>query len=212
MLLVRIGIAARLLGVCTRTLHRWETAGRIKAARTPGGHRRYDAAELRDMAAAGRKADHEDRETPNIDPVGGPRAVTYTRVSSTRQAAGGDLDRQKTDLREYCEKKGYTIAGEYSDIASGLNDARPNLLRLVKTVAAGLCEVVVVRDADRLARFGTRIMEEMFPAEGVRLEVAFRSTASSTREELLVQDVVALLTSFSGKLHRARRGRKLAAE
>lgn len=38
--------ASRRLGVTVKTLHRWETEGRIKAMRTPTNHRRYDSAEV----------------------------------------------------------------------------------------------------------------------------------------------------------------------
>lgn len=38
--------AAELLGVSVRTLYRWEKSGKIKPIRTPGGHRRYDVADL----------------------------------------------------------------------------------------------------------------------------------------------------------------------
>ena len=38
--------AAKLLGVSTRTLLRWEEKGKITSIRTPGGHRRYDSAKL----------------------------------------------------------------------------------------------------------------------------------------------------------------------
>lgn len=41
-----IGEAARMLGVTPDTLRRWETEGRIVSARTPGGQRRYDLAEI----------------------------------------------------------------------------------------------------------------------------------------------------------------------
>lgn len=34
--------AAALVGVCTKTLRRWEAAGRLTVLRTPGGHRRYE--------------------------------------------------------------------------------------------------------------------------------------------------------------------------
>nr|MDO8085309.1 helix-turn-helix domain-containing protein [Candidatus Sigynarchaeum springense] len=37
---VRIGIAASMIGVCTRTIRRWDAAGKITCIRTPGGHRR----------------------------------------------------------------------------------------------------------------------------------------------------------------------------
>lgn len=38
--------AARLMGVCTRTLQNWEAAGFIEADRLPSGHRRYRTAQL----------------------------------------------------------------------------------------------------------------------------------------------------------------------
>ncbi|MHA1733836.1 MAG: MerR family DNA-binding transcriptional regulator, partial [Promethearchaeota archaeon] len=42
-MLVRIGVAAAILGVCTRTLRRWEASGKLlPACRTAGGHRRYE--------------------------------------------------------------------------------------------------------------------------------------------------------------------------
>ncbi|MHA1733876.1 MAG: MerR family DNA-binding transcriptional regulator, partial [Promethearchaeota archaeon] len=46
-MLVRIGVAAAILGVCTRTLRRWEAAGKLlPACRTAGGHRRYETTAL----------------------------------------------------------------------------------------------------------------------------------------------------------------------
>ena len=38
--------AAELIGVSTRSLLRWEDAGRIVPLKTPGGHRRYRVADL----------------------------------------------------------------------------------------------------------------------------------------------------------------------
>jgi len=41
--LLRPAQVARLLGVARQTVHDYETAGRLTARRTPGGHRRYPA-------------------------------------------------------------------------------------------------------------------------------------------------------------------------
>ncbi len=54
-----LGEAARLLGVDETTLRAWADAGKVKVFRTPGGHRRFNAADLRALmgdvpAAAGR--------------------------------------------------------------------------------------------------------------------------------------------------------------
>ena len=40
--LLTISQAAKKLNVSTKTLRRWEKAGKITSFRTPGGHRRYD--------------------------------------------------------------------------------------------------------------------------------------------------------------------------
>jgi len=43
---VRIGQAAELLGVSVETLRRWESAGRLRTQRSPGGQRVVPAAEV----------------------------------------------------------------------------------------------------------------------------------------------------------------------
>ena len=45
--LLSIRQASRLLGVSEVTLRQWTSEGRIRAFITPGGHRRYDEAEIR---------------------------------------------------------------------------------------------------------------------------------------------------------------------
>ena len=44
--LLPIGETARRLGVSVDTIRRWESAGKIAAIRTPGGQRRFPAAEV----------------------------------------------------------------------------------------------------------------------------------------------------------------------
>lgn len=50
--LIPVGEAAKLLGVSTDTVKRWEKAGRISSVRTPTGHRRFDRAEVLALLAA----------------------------------------------------------------------------------------------------------------------------------------------------------------
>lgn len=44
------GRAARELGVDPLTVTRWARAGKLPSRRTPGGHRRYRAADVRALA------------------------------------------------------------------------------------------------------------------------------------------------------------------
>jgi len=41
--LITIAEAAKILGVCTITLRKWDRIGLLKPVRTLGGHRRYDS-------------------------------------------------------------------------------------------------------------------------------------------------------------------------
>lgn len=51
---VRIGQAAELLGVSVETLRRWESAGRLRTQRSPGGQRVVPAAEVSRLRKAQR--------------------------------------------------------------------------------------------------------------------------------------------------------------
>lgn len=48
-----LGEASRALGVNTSTLRRWADAGLVRTFRTPGGHRRFSAADLDRLMGAG---------------------------------------------------------------------------------------------------------------------------------------------------------------
>lgn len=48
-----LGEASRTLGVNTSTLRRWADAGLVRTFRTPGGHRRFSAADLDRLMGAG---------------------------------------------------------------------------------------------------------------------------------------------------------------
>lgn len=47
---ISISTAARMLGVCVDTLRRWDATGKLRAARTPTGHRRYLLKDIRALA------------------------------------------------------------------------------------------------------------------------------------------------------------------
>ncbi len=47
-----LGPASRLLGVSADTLRRWADEGRVRSFTTPGGHRRFDRADLSRLAQA----------------------------------------------------------------------------------------------------------------------------------------------------------------
>lgn len=46
---LRVSVAAKMLGVSRDTLYRYEKDGRIKARRTPTGHRRFRECDVRQL-------------------------------------------------------------------------------------------------------------------------------------------------------------------
>lgn len=181
--LYRSGEAAKLLGIHPMTLRRWIKAGKIKAKRTAGGEYRIPESEIKRLLG-------EKQETR--------RAVIYARVSSRDQKE--DLERQVKYLQEYCASKGYQVVETLKDIASGLNENRKGLKRLFKLVEEKNVDVVVITYKDRLTRFGFKYLEEFFKSHGARIEAIFGEEQRDAQQEF-VEDLIAIVTSFAGKLY-----------
>ncbi len=74
----------------------------------------------------------------------------YARVSTL---AGQDPEMQLRELREYCQRRGLSIAQEYVDRGiSGSRERRPALDRLMADCQKRLVDAVVVYRYDRFAR------------------------------------------------------------
>lgn len=80
---VRVGEAAELLGVSVDTLRRWETTGRLRVRRSPGGQRLVSLSDVRRLQAERRK-----RDRPIVAQSARNRfAGVVTRVEKDRVAA-----------------------------------------------------------------------------------------------------------------------------
>ncbi len=203
-----IGAVASMLGVSKKTLRRWDKAGTMKPSyRTAGNHRRYDRHTVLAIRQHVTTPDPEPPRTGYSTRVQ-PRAAIYSRVSSTRQKLDGELARQQATIAAHCEAKGYRVSGTYKDVGSGLNDGRHGLLQLLKDVARGKHDVVMVSYQDHLSRFGLTVIKEFLASWGVSLDIMHPTVVNDTPHAELITDLTAILYSFMGRLYRARRGRK----
>ena len=192
-----IGQVALLIGVCTKTLRRWDQKKLFKSDfRTKGNHRRYDRNKV--LRFIGKRKNRE-------RPKNMMKCAIYGRVSSSRQKKSGDLKRQLIDLKRHSRKKGYKIIKTYSDVGSGLNDKRRGLLKMLKDASLGKFEKIIVNYNDRLARFGLQIIKEHLRSWGVELEVIHPCIIDNSPHAELITDLTAILYSFMGKLYRLRR-------
>jgi putative resolvase len=192
--LYRMEEAASLLGIHPQTLRVWDVQGKIRVVRTPGGKRRVPESEIRRLRGE--------------DVVGGldtPSAwAVYGRVSSHEQKARGDLARQLAHVRETLVSQGVHPSVEITDVASGLSDKRPGLLRLMALARQGKVSDIAITDRDRLTRFGFGYLEEFFRGYGARIHVVDGQEDRKSVQEELVDDLIAVVTSFSGKLYGLR--------
>jgi len=189
--LLRPKEVCRLLGVSYVTLRRWIKEGKIRAVQTLGGKYRIPESEVKRLMSG-----VETREV---------RAVIYARVSSSDQ--NGDLERQIQYLMQYCSAKGYIVVDVLSDVASGLKTSRRGLLELFNYVIDKQVDVVVVTYKDRLTRFGFEYLDYFFNQYGVRVEVVYGDEPKDAYQEL-VEDLLAIVTSFAGKLYGMRSHKK----
>lgn len=78
------------------------------------------------------------------------RVALYARVSTNN---GQDPAMQLRELREYCERRGWAVAGEYVDTGiSGAKDRRPELDRLMADACQRRIDCVLVWKLDRFGR------------------------------------------------------------
>jgi putative resolvase len=140
---------------------------------------------------------------PALSPSESKSAWVYSRVSSPEKK--GELDRQADRCIAFCSSSGWTIELVVKEIASGMNDNRPKLRKLLALKPSRL----VVEHKDRLTRFGFSYFEQLLPMIGCELVVINRD--SEEKDELL-KDLVAIITSFCCRLYGLRRGQRKAAE
>ncbi|KUK32009.1 MAG: Resolvase [Thermoanaerobacterales bacterium 50_218] len=133
--------------------------------------------------------------------------VLYARVSTKKQADAGNLERQMERLRAYAQEKGYRVVAEYSDVASGLDQNRRGLERVLKSAERGEFKKLLIEYPDRLARFGYAL-ERHLKYCGMEIEITSQKEPEDARTEL-VQDLLAIVTFFSARLYGARGGRKI---
>lgn len=101
---------------------------------------------------------------------------------------------------------GRPVAGVFTDVASGLSDKRKGLRGALRACQDEAVTALLVKHEERLARFGTALLAEVvLPSWGVRPKNAGGGEGGDGGEGgELVRDVIAIVTSFSGRLYGSR--------
>src|SRR6185312_2226014 len=139
------------------------------------------------------------------------KAVIYARVSTHN---GQDPMLQVRELREFCERRGWSVAGEYVDMGiSGAKDRRPELDKLMADAKRRRFDIVAVYRYDRFARSLRHLVNalEEFRALGIDFLSLHEGVDTSTPNGRLIFGIFASIAEFERELIRDRVRSGLAA-
>ena len=128
------------------------------------------------------------------------RAYLYSRVSSNENK--DNLDRQQERLEQFAIANGYQIIGSAKEIASGLNDKRPKLNKILKD---NNFDILIVEHKDRLTRFGFNYIETLLGALGKKI---ISINTQDNKQNDLMEDLISIIYSFSARMYGLRRSKR----
>ncbi len=132
------------------------------------------------------------------------KVVTYARVSSHDQKK--DLIRQEERLVNFANNNGYIVNKSYKEIASGLNDKRPNLQKILED---DKITKIIIENKDRLTRFGFNYIETLLKRSGA--QIIIMNDFKSDKDEL-INDFISVITSFCTRIYELRRAKNKKKE
>ncbi len=129
------------------------------------------------------------------------RVAIYARVSTANN--GQDPTVQTRELEEYCERRGWQVAGEYVDAGiSGSKEKRPELDRLMADAHRRRFDAVVVWRFDRFARSVSHLLRalETFKALGIEFVSLSEQVDTSTPTGKMVFTVLGAVAELERSL------------
>jgi len=138
-------------------------------------------------------------------------AAIYARVNTNN---GQNPEMQLSELRAYCEKRGWEVEGEFVDVGiSGAKELRPALDRMLILCRKRQVDAVVVYRYDRFARSLRQLVNalEEFRALGIDFVSLHEGVDTSTPNGRLVFGIFASIAEFERELIRDRVRSGLAA-
>lgn len=171
---------AKLKGVCYRTAWNWFLQGKI-----PNAEQMDNGTIIVNSQIIMKRDEH---------------VVLYARVSTYTKK--DDLEHQMERLREFSLSHGYFIKKEFKEIASGMNDNRPMLNKILQNQNY---KTVIVENKDRLTRFGFNYIVTLLKGQDREVIVM---NESKTEQDDLMKDFISVITSFCCRLYGMRKGLK----
>src|SRR5215469_17524684 len=129
------------------------------------------------------------------------RAAIYARVSTANNGQNPEV--QLRELREYVERRGWKLAGEYTDVGiSGAKEKRPELDRLLAEAHRRHFDAVIVWKFDRFVRSVSHLLRalETFQALGIEFVSLTEGVDTSTPAGKMVFTVLGAVAELERSL------------
>ena len=180
--------AKKFFDISGQTLKTWKDKGLIDYKQYSSKKILYDIDSL-------------NKDKSNIDDRNN---VIYARVSCSNQKQS--LENQIELIKNYMISNGIKVDEIYSEIASGLNEDRKELNRLIRDIQSDKISKVFISFKDRLTRFGFNYFKNIFSNNNVEIIVLDdnEETNKDYRTEL-AEDLISIIHHYSTKLYSNRR-------
>lgn len=187
------GEVAKMLGVSLRTIQNYDIDNILNFERNDTNRRYITRDNLIEYLLSNGLVFNDD----NLN----KKDIVYARVSSNEQKQKGDLDRQALSIIERIPNLQNVLV--LKEVGSGLNDKRKELNKLISMVLNDEINKIYVTYKDRLTRFGFNYIDTVCKAKGVEIVILNKNDDKDIEKEL-VEDMMNLIASFSGKLYGIR--------
>lgn len=126
--------------------------------------------------------------------------IAYARVSSNKQK--NELQNQILHLENYASGRGIIIDRYIKDVGSGINYNNKGLNEIIDLITGNKVDELILSYKDRLVRFGFEIIENIARKYGTKITVI--NLESTSPEKEIVDDLLAVITVFSDRVHGLR--------
>jgi len=127
------------------------------------------------------------------------RAIIYSRVSSNTMKE--NLIRQSERLLNYAISNGYDIVDDVKEIASGMNDDRKKLNKILEREDF---DYLIIEHKDRLTRFGFNYLEKLLRKQNKDI-IVVNKTEDKNKD--ILNDMISIVYSFSARIYGNRKGK-----
>lgn len=186
--MLRASEAAEYIGVTRQTIHNYAASGKLPYTLTPGGQRTFDKQDLDALY-------YNNKENTN-------NSKQQIKLAHYARSSNGNKTLINTQLTKLEKVYGKAIK-TYTDKASGLNENRAGLKRLIRDAEKGIINTVAITNKDRLTRFGYSYLKIILEDRGCQILCLNDKDTGNSYEELM-KDFMNLIASFAGRFYRMR--------